>query len=144
MTQRKRFTELLELTAMVLASRETITTWIESSWTFERSPCIISRQSEENEILYIHRSDESVHRNIHNLVTMLIRNGSKHDDGFICVRSQVSADDTEIGTIKVKPPRPTTGIIADLDAECNPKDGVSTEDPIWRVRYEIWQSNPTN
>jgi hypothetical protein len=150
MAQRKHFTELLELTAMVPASRETVTTWIESSWTFERSPCIISRQSEANEILHIHRSDDSVRRNIHNLgklsgdlehlsrewrhvlkdspneiwepsisgfleskfwitargskVTMLIPNGSKHDDGFICVKSQVPADGTEIGTIKVKPP----------------------------------------
>jgi hypothetical protein len=188
MAQRKQFTGLLELAAMVLASRETITTWIESSWTFERSPCIISRQSEANEILHVHRSDESVRHNIHSLgklsedlehlsrewrhvlkdspneiwepsisgfleskfwitargskVTKLVPNDSKHDDGFICVRSQVSADGTEIGTIKVKPPRRTTGIIVDLDAECNPEDGVSTEDPIWRVRYEIWQSNP--
>ena len=187
-TQRKQFTELLELTAAVLGSQETITTWIESSWSFGRIPSIISREPEVNKILYIHRSDEFVRRNINTLrklsedlarlsrewghvlkdspneiwepsisgflesnfwvtakgseVTMLKPNIVKHGEGFICIMSQVSVDGTEIGTIKVKPPRRTTGIIVDLDAECNPEDGVSMEDPIWRVRYEIWQLNP--
>ena len=68
-----------------------------------------------------------------------LESGKSDEQSFFCVKSQVSADETKVGIVKVQPPDASS---MNLISSKHSANGLylleSSDEPIWRVRYELW------
>jgi len=61
------------------------------------------------------------------------------EQSFVCIKSQISADGTEVGIVKVQPPGVSQpSVVRGVSSKSGSYPQVSPEEPIWRVRYELW------